>query len=110
MLTKDATGKTSNYIIKSAIIHLGRELHYGHYISLVVHDNLWFKYNDNDVSVVSCLRQKFDERKLHTIFGGMNDHGAAAYMLFFERVADQSRQVDRSIIDTFTKSSSKQQF
>lgn len=39
------------YKIKAAIIHLGKDIHFGHYIALVLHDNLWFKYNDNDVSV-----------------------------------------------------------
>ena len=27
----------------------------------------------------------FDERKLHTIFGGVSDHFASSYILFYER-------------------------
>ena len=44
-------GSPVYYKIKAAIIHLGKDIHFGHYIALVLHDNLWFKYNDNDVSV-----------------------------------------------------------
>jgi len=46
--------------------------------------------------------QVFDERKLHTIFGGINDHGAAAYIVFYEKV-DSSRQVNQSFLDKFQK-------
>lgn len=48
-------GGAAYYKIKAAIIHLGKDIHFGHYIALVLHDNLWFKYNDNDVSVAAGL-------------------------------------------------------
>ena len=89
------------------IIHLGRDIHYGHYIALIWHNYTWYKYNDNEVSVLSA-QQVFDERKLHTIFGGINDHGAAAYIVFYEKV-DASRQVDQSFLEKFQKPSTSPQ-
>lgn len=46
--------------------------------------------------------QVFDERKLHTIFGGINDHGAAAYIVFYEKV-DADRQVNQSFLQKHQK-------
>lgn len=45
-------------------------------------------------------KQLFDERKLNTIFGGMSDHGAAAYILFYEKV-DHNRKTDRSLLSKY---------
>ena len=86
--------------MKSAIIHLGKNIHYGHYIALILQDNIWFKYNDNEVSVGAFLTQLFDERKLNTIYGGMSDHGAAAYILFYEKV-DSNREPNRQIVGRY---------
>ena len=80
------------------IIHLGRDIHWGHYISLIMHDCIWYKYNDNEVSV-------FDEKKLHTIFGGINDHGAAAYIVFYEKV-NKNRELNLQVIEQYIKESS----
>ena len=42
------------YKLKSIIVHLGSSLNYGHYISLIKHKNVWFKYNDDIVDVRNC--------------------------------------------------------
>jgi arginine repressor len=72
-------------------VHLGTSLNYGHYISLIKHDSVWFKYNDDLVNVrrkvnnAHLIYQLFDENSLHTIFGGISDK-QTAYVLFLEKV------------------------
>jgi hypothetical protein len=43
------------------------------------------------------LTKIFDEKKFHTVYGGISDHGAAAYILFYEKV-DQNRQINKQLI------------
>lgn len=51
----------------------------------------------------SVLPELFDERKLNTIFGGMSDHGAAAYILFYEKV-DKNRKFNKEILAKYQMS------
>lgn len=51
VILKDSENKIVQYKLKSAIIHLGKDIHIGHYIALILHDNIWLKYNDNEVTV-----------------------------------------------------------
>ena len=61
---------------------------------------MWLKYNDNEVSVLPSIKQLFDERKLNSIYGGMTDHGAAAYILFYEKI-DRNREVNHQVVSLY---------
>ena len=59
------TNRDSNYlsyILIGSIVHIGNNLHSGHYYSYIYSDEKWWCFNDNYVTNVSIERVKEDTK------------------------------------------------
>jgi ubiquitin C-terminal hydrolase len=68
----------SLFRLRGLVIHVGKNMSSGHYISCALIEGKWFLFNDDSVKIISALQ-------LSSFFGGPNSiyH---AYLLFYEKV------------------------
>ena len=53
--------KNRRYLIRSIVIHHGRQVTGGHYTLFIrnFHENSWHSYNDGDVEILKCKFKRF---------------------------------------------------
>ena len=74
----------SLYSLFAVVVHIGRKINYGHYITLVKSADQWLKFDDDNV-------EKIEESELESFFGSSDDvfnprKSMNAYILFYQVV------------------------